>query len=227
MTTIDPGTGFDIEMTDRLLCTTRSVRKRLDLTRPVPRDIVLDCLRIALQSPTGGNSQRWRFLVVDDPDLRAGLGALYRRSHEPYMAAQIAALGDAAATGTQMSRVTDSAMYLSDHMHEVPVHVIPCWLDRLPEGAGNMEMAGVYGSILPAVWSFMLALRSRGLGAAWTTLHLAYEAEAAALLGIPDTVTQCALIPVAYYTGEDFKPANRKPVEAVTYLNTWGHKPST
>jgi nitroreductase len=225
MTTIDPVTGFDTEMTDRLLSTTRSVRKRLDFAKPVDRDVVLDCLRIALQSPTGGNSQRWRFLVVDEPNLRSELAGLYRKSHDPYMAANVAALGEAAAPGTQMGKVTDSSSYLSEHMHEVPVHVIPCWLDRLPEGASNLEMAGVYGSILPAVWSFMLALRSRGLGAAWTTLHLAYEAEAAELLGIPPTVTQCALIPVAHYTGEDFKPANRKPVEAVTYLNTWGNKP--
>lgn len=226
MTTIDPTTGFDITMTDRLLSTTRSVRKRLDLTRPVDREVVRDCLRIALQSPTGGNSQRWRFLVVDDPDLRADLAALYRKSHDPYMAAQRAALGPASAPGTQMGKVTDSSSYLSDHMHEVPVLVIPCWLDRLPENPSSMEMAGVYGSILPAVWSFMLALRSRGLGAAWTTLHLAYEADAADLLGIPASVTQCALIPVAYYTGDDFKPANRKPVEAVTYFNHWGTKQS-
>src|SRR5207248_970235 len=141
-----------------------------------------------------------------DPDTRAGIAEMYRKIHDPYMAANRAAMGDAAASGT-MGRVDDSSSYLSDHLQEVPVLVIPCWLDRLPEVAGNFEAAGVYGSILPAVWSFILALRSRGLGSAWTTLHLAYEKEAAALLGIPDTVTQVALIPVAYHTGTDFKPA--------------------
>jgi nitroreductase len=211
---------FDLAQTDRLLTTTRSVRKRLDLTRPVDRQVVLDCLQIATQAPSGGNSQRWRWLVIDDPDLRTSIAELYRKSHDPYMAANKAAMGEAAAKGT-MGRVVDSSSYLSDHLDEVPVLVIPCWLDRLPEGAGNFETAGVYGSILPAVWSFMLALRSRGLGSAWTTLHLAYEQEAAALLGIPDTVTQVALIPVAHHTGTDFRPADRLPVDKVTYFNGW------
>lgn len=211
--------SFPIDETDRLLTTTRSVRKRLDLTRPVEPEIVMDCLQVALQAPTGGNSQRWRWLVVDDADKRAGLAALYRRAHDPYLAANRAALGESVTPQTE--RVMESSAYLSDHLDEVPIHVIPCSLDRLPAGAGTAETASFYGSILPAVWSFMLALRSRGLGAAWTTLHLAYEREAAEILGIPDSVTQVALIPVAYYTGTDFRPANRKPAEQVTYWNGW------
>lgn len=217
-------TGFDLAQTDRLLTTTRSVRKRLDLTRPVERDVVLECLRIATQAPSGGNTQRWRWLVVDDADARAGIAKWYQASHDPYMANNRELAGDALVAGSMPDRVMSSSSYLSEHMAEVPVHVIPCWLDRLPAGASTMDVAGVYGSLLPAVWSFMLALRSRGLGAAWTTLHIAYEKEIGELLGIPDTVTQAALIPVAYYTGEDFKPADRKPVEAVTYWNGWGAK---
>ena len=213
---------FDVAETDRLLTTTRSVRKRLDLDRPVDIDVVLDCLRVALQSPSGGNSQRWRWLVIDDPDKRAAIGKLYKESHDPYMAANRAMAGDAVPAST--GRVMDSSQYLADHMGQVPVHVIPCWLDRLPESAAPGEAAGVYGSILPAVWSFMLALRSRGLGSAWTTLHLNYEREVGEVLGIPDTVTQVALIPVAYYTGADFKPATRRPVEEVTYRNGWRQK---
>jgi nitroreductase len=217
-------TAFDLTHTDRLLMTTRSVRKRLDLTRPVERDVVLECLRIALQAPTGGNSQRWRWLVVDDPEARASIAKWYQASHDPYMAANRAALGDAVVEGSTPDRVMDSSSYLSEHLAEVPVHVIPCWLDRLPPDASTADTAGLYGSLLPAVWSFMLALRSRGLGAAWTTLHLEYEHEVGDLLGIPGSVTQAALIPVAYYTGEDFKPADRRPPQTVTYWNAWGAK---
>ena len=212
-------TPFDLSHTDRLLTTTRSVRKRLDLTRPVPREVVLEALEVALQAPSGGNSQPWRWLIVDDREKKERLGELYRKSHDPYMAANRAAAEEAGVTNR--NRIMDSSQYLSDHMHEVPVMVIPCLLQRLPENAGVAEQSGFFGSILPAAWSLMLALRSRGLGSAWTTLHLAYEREAADVLGIPDTVTQTALIPVAYYTGEDFKPADRQPVEKVTYFNGW------
>lgn len=216
-------TGFDLSQTDRLLTTTRAVRRRLDFSRPVPRDVILECLRIATQAPSGGNIQRWRWLVVDDPDLRKQLAELYRVSHDPYMQANREA---AARLGqTERNNIMDSSQYLSDHLHEVPVHVIPCQLDRLPPTAGNTDAAGFFGSILPAVWSFMLALRSRGLGSAYTTLHLPKEQEAAGLLGIPETVTQVALIPVAYYTGDDFKPATRRPVEEITYWNGWKQMP--
>ena len=217
---------FDLSQTDKLLTTTRSVRKRLDLTKPVPQDVVLDCLRIATQAPSGGNSQPWRWLVVDDPDTRKQLAELYSRSHDPYMAGNRAA-AEAAGKLDEMSAIMDSSQYLSDHMAEVPVLVIPTLLMRLPDNAGVGDTAGFYGSILPAVWNFMLALRSRGLGSAYTTLHLAFEKEAAEILGIPDTVTQVAMIPVAYYTGEDFKPARRRPVEEVAYLNRWKQKASS
>jgi len=214
--------GFDLVQTDRLLTTTRSVRKRLDLSRPVERDVVLECLRIALQAPSGGNSQPWRWLIVDDPAVRARLAQLYRRSHDPYLAANRAAARQAGRT--DMGKSLDSSQYLSDHLHEVPVLVVPCALQRLPENASLFDTAGLYGSIVPAVWNFMLALRSRGLGSAYTTLHLNYEREAAEVLGIPETVTQVAMIPVAYYTGDSFKPAMRRPVEQVVYVNRWRQK---
>jgi nitroreductase len=211
--------GFDLGETDRLLTTTRAVRKRLDLDRPVDRALVLDCLRIATQAPSGGNSQPWRWLVVDDSDLRAGLAELYRRGYGPYIELQKAAI--VAAGGDENHPILRSSDYLADHLHEVPIHVIPCLLTRLPERPTPADTAGFYGSILPAVWSFALALRSRGLGTAFTTLHLHHEREAAELLGIPDTVTQVALLPVAHVTGGDFRPADRKPVETVTYWNRW------
>jgi nitroreductase len=205
----------DNAATDRILTTTRAVRKRLDLGRPVPRDVVLECLRLAIQAPTGGNSQGWRWLVIDDADKRAAVAALYRKRAEPYLGGYRSVLTDTS------NSVLDSSEYLSEHLHEVPVFVIPCLLGRLPDSPSNEEGAGFYGSILPAVWNLQLALRSRGLGSVFTTLHLAYEREAGELLGIPETVTQAALIPVAYTVGDEFKPAKRRPVEEITYWNGW------
>jgi nitroreductase len=200
---------------DRILTTTRAVRRRLDLGRPVPRQVVLECLRLAIQAPTGGNTQRWRWLVVDDADKRAALAALYRRRAEPYLGGYRSLAPDTT------NAVLDSSEYLSEHLHEVPVFVIPCLLGRLSATPSTEEAAGFYGSILPAVWNLQLALRSRGLGSVFTTLHLAYEHDAGEILGIPDTVTQAALIPVAYTLGDDFKPAQRRPVEEITYWNGW------
>jgi nitroreductase len=210
--------GFDLAETDRLLTTTRAVRKRLDLERPVERQVVLDCLRVATQAPSGGNTQPWRWLVVDDPEVRAGLADIYRTGYGPYIEMQKAAV--VAAGGDENNAILRSSDYLAEHLHEVPVHVIPCLLSRLPERPTTADTAGFYGSILPAVWSFMLALRSRGLGSAYTTLHLQHERDAAELLGVPDTVTMVALLPVAHVSG-DFRPADRKPIENVTYWNAW------
>jgi nitroreductase len=217
-TSAAPAAGFDLAETDRLLTTTRAVRRRLDLGRPVAREVVLDCLRVATQAPSGGNTQPWRWLVVDDPEVRAGLAEIYRKGYGPYIEMQKAAV--VAAGGDDDNAILRSSDYLAEHLHEVPVHVIPCLLSRLPEQPTTVDTAGFYGSILPAVWSFMLALRSRGLGSAYTTLHLQHEREAAELLGVPDTVTMVALLPVAHVSG-DFRPADRKPVEAVTYWNGW------
>ncbi len=219
------GTPFDLSQTDKLLSTTRAVRKRLDLTRPVPRQLILDCIQVATQAPAGGNVQRWRWLIIDDPDLKAGLADLYRRAYQPYIESQKEAVQAVGRTDASTLGIIDSSTYLADHLQDVPVHVIPCALDRIPANATQGTLAGFYGSILPAVWSFSLAARSRGLGTAWTTLHLAYEAEAAELLGIPSTVSQVALLPLAYYTGDDFKPGTRKPAEDVTYVNGWKRKP--
>ena len=206
---------MDLHDVDYVLSTTRAVRKRLDLDRPVEPGVIADCLRLALQAPTGGNRQNWRFLVVTDPELRAGIAEYYRRSALPYLMSGL----DAART-EQQRRVSTSAMFLAENMDKVPVLVLPCVIGRPAEGESQ---AGFYGNILPAVWSFALALRSRGLGSAWTTLHLAYEREVAELLGIPRSVTQTALLPVAYTRGLEFKPADRQPVEQVTSWNRYGH----
>lgn len=212
--------SFDLSQTDKLLTTTRSVRKRLDLTRPVPRELILECIDIACQAPTGGNRQPWRWLVADDPEVIGGLAAIYRKRGDSYLA-DGRAVAESTGTIAAMETILTSSEFLNEHLHEVPMMVIPCLLDRLPPDAPVMDVAGFYGSILPSAWSLMLALRSRGLGSAWTTLHLANEEEAAELLGIPETVTQTVLLPVAYYTGDDFKPARRKPAAEVTYFNRW------
>ena len=208
---------LDLTSVDHVLTTTRSVRRRLDLDRPVAPEVIEECLRLAIQAPTGGNSQGWRWIVVTDPALRRQLADLYRDIATPYLAAGLDGGGEPSA---QQQRVVDSAKYLADILHEVPVHVIPCLYGEL-EGVPSWAAAGAFGSIIPAVWSFQLALRSRGLGSVFTTLHLPHADKAAELLGIPAGVTQTALIPVAYFTGDDFKPAARRPIEEITYWNGW------
>jgi nitroreductase len=210
---------FDLAMTDELLATTRAVRKRLDLDRAVPREVILECLELAVQAPTGGNSQGWRWIVVDDPAQRAALAGLYRKAAHDYLAQAEAAAAERG--DTQTARVYGSAVWLTDNLAKVPVHVIPCIEGRPPADAPSAMLAGVYGSIFPAVWSFQLALRARGLGSALTTLHLVHEQEAARLLGLPDNLLQVALLPVGYTQGTDFKRAARPPVDTVTHWNRW------
>jgi nitroreductase len=208
-----PGaSGLDLATVDKLLTTTRAVRKRLDLTRPVGLSVILECLRLAIQAPTGSNMQTWRWVVVTDPAVRVALGELYRNVPADRPTSRVPSTVPPAA---QQQRVSDSAGYLMEHVHEVPVLVVPCVEDT--HGAG-----GWAPSIYPAVWSFLLALRSRGLGSVITTVHLFRRAEADELLGVPDGFVQACLLPVAYYTGDDFRPADRRPVEDLTYLDHWG-----
>lgn len=214
---------MDLATADHLLTTTRSVRKRLDFAKPVDLAVVGRCLEIAFQAPTGSNAQGWHFVVVTDADKRRGVADLYRRAFELYANNPDLrpTFGDDDLRMKQLPRVVDSAMHLAEHMHEAPVLVIPCIEGRV-ENAGTLAQASVYGSILPAAWSFMLALRTRGLATAWTTLHLMFEQDAAKILGLPEHVTQTALFPVAHYTGTDFKPAKRIPTAQLVHWNTWG-----
>lgn len=207
---------FDIAMTDELLATTRAVRKRLDLQRPVPRELINECLELAVQAPTGSNAQTWRWLVVDDADKRRALAELYRESAGEYLSTA----ADAAPAG-QNKRVFESALYLMEHLQDVPVHVIPCLAGRPSEGASMVEVGSLFGSIFPAVWNFQLALRARGLGSTLTTLHLMQERKAAELLGLPNDLMQVALLPVAYTLGTDFKRASRPPVAKIIHWNQW------
>ncbi|MFG1641635.1 nitroreductase family protein [Amycolatopsis sp. NPDC049252] len=201
---------------DHLLSTTRAVRRKLDLDRPVEPAVLEECLNLALQAPTPGNAQAWRWLVVRDQDVKERLGALFREVGEAYLAGREAAAGDDAGA----SRSLASGRHLIDVIERVPVFVIPC-LEGRPSGE-NATDAAFYGGIFPAVWSFQLALRSRGLGSTLTTYHLSREAEAAEILGVPDGFTQVGLLPVAYTTVQDFKPAARVPLSEVAYLDHWG-----
>jgi nitroreductase len=211
-----PISGFDIEQTDQLLKTTKQVRKRLDLTRPVPYEILLECIDVANHAPMGGNLERNRWMIIDDADTKAKIAEYFGAVGRPYLAANTEARSD-----DRGGKVIDSAMYLVDHLHEVPALVLAMRLDRVPEGSSTGAYAGYWGSVVPGVWSFQLAARSRGIGSAWTTFHLEHEAEVAELLGIPPTVTQVCLLPVGYYTGDSFTPAPRRPAAEVTYLNRW------
>ena len=207
-----------LELTpDELLTTTRAVRKRLDLERPVEREVLEECLALAQQAPTGSYKQDWHFVVVTDPALRAGLAELWNKGGEKYLGG----LGDPAEIPGMMGRILGGVFHLRDHLHEVPVHVIPC-IEGRTDGKGVFAQASRWGSVMPAAWSFMLAARSRGLGSVWTSFHLAYEQEAAELLGIPyGEVMQAALIPIAYTVGTDFKPAKRAPLETMVHWDRW------
>jgi len=209
--------------TDKLLTTTRSVRKRLDLTREVEPQVIADCIDIAMQAPTGTNAQNWAFVVITDPAKKKFIADAYRSG-----GAMMAGSGyppplePGDPREHVMPKVMESAGYLGEILEQVPVFVIACVRGRVESVPMVIAQASTYGSILPAAWSFMLALRSRGLGTAWTTIHLFQEQGISELLGIPDDWTQTVLFPVAYYTGDDFKPAHRLPSDAMTHWDSWG-----
>jgi nitroreductase len=214
---------------DELLSTTRAVRKRLDFDKPVEMDVIRECLALAIQAPTGSNAQGWEFVVVTDPGKRARIAEYYRTAFDAYRKmpafAHAIAEGRSEAHKAQKKRVIDSVGYLAENLEKVPVLLIACVTGRVDAATGTMAhlaRASLYGSILPAVWSFMLAARERGLGTAWTTLHLSHEKPIAELLGIPfEEVMQVALIPVAYTRGTDFRPARRLPLDGLLHVDMW------
>jgi len=205
---------------DELLTTTRAVRKRLDVARPVDRTVIEDCLRIAQQAPSASNRQHWHFIVVTDPDKRAALAAVYRKGRATMLDTRLAEAAndeERAAVRERMATPDDFGQKLAD----VPVHVIPC-IEGRTDGIPIAGQAALWGTIAPAAWSFMLAARARGLGTVWTTIHLYHEREAAEVLGIPyGEVTQTALLPVAYTVGTSFKPARRNPLETMVHWDQW------
>lgn len=211
---------------DHALKTTRSVRFRLDFEQPLDPAAIEECLEIALQAPTASNSQQWQWVVVTDPEKIAAIAEVYRRSFEVLAnrpAEERPDYGAGDSRTEQAEKVTASATYLAEQMHRCPAMLLACINGRV-EDEGAQRQAAVYGSILPGAWSFMIAARARGIGMAWTTLHLRHEEEVADLLGIPRDVTQAALFPMARFSGEDFKPAPRVPLAEVVHWNEWGRR---
>ena len=211
---------------DHVLRTTRSVRLRLDFDKPIEPAVIEECLEIALQAPTASNSQQWQWVVVTKPEKVAAVAEVYRKSFEVLAARppeERPVYGADDSRTLQAEKVTRSATYLAEQMHRCPALLLACINGRVEE-LGAMTQAGVYGSILPGAWSFMLAARVRGIGMAWTTLHIRHEDEVADVLGIPADVTQAALFPMAYFTGEDFQPAPRVPLSEVVHWNQWGNR---
>lgn len=209
---------------DEVLTTTRAVRKRLDFDRPVEPSVVEECLQIALQAPTGSNNQGWHWVMVTDADKKMALADIYRRNFADYRKiVQTRTYKEGDLRGEQAAGVSASAEYLTEHFHRVPIMMVPCIMGRLDNASVELG-AGAWGSLLPAVWSFMLAARERGLGTAWTTIHLGQDGEqrAAEILGIPfEKVTQAGLFPIAYTIGTDFKPAKRLPLDRILHWDQW------
>lgn len=213
---------MDLDTVDHLLTTTRAVRKRLDLTRPVEPAVIERCIEIALQAPTGSNAQGWHFIVLTDPEPRARIAELYRRGAELLMQSYAEMqLPEGDLRAQQFSRMVESGAHLLQHLHEVPVLIVPC-IEGRPQTEALVWQATLYGSIFPATWSLILALRARGVGSCLTTDHLFFEREAAEILGVPENVTQVALLAIAYFTGADFKPAKRLAARELTHWNRWG-----
>ncbi|WP_300400456.1 nitroreductase family protein [Nocardioides sp.] len=220
MTETTASTAFDLGQTDRLLTTTKAVSRRFDLTRDVPMDVLLDCIRIASAAPIGGNREANRWLVVKDPAKKQRLAELYQAAGNPYLAS----LREAAEPGSRQSRVVEAGQYIADHLAEIPALVIPVRFGQ-PDETSIYTPQSFYGSVVPGVWSFQLAARSRGIGTRFTTYLTSCAEEVAEVLGITAEVTQVALLPVAYYTGDSFTPAPRRTPESITYLDTWGVAP--
>jgi nitroreductase len=213
---------MDLDLSPReLLTTTRTVRKRLDLDRPVEREVVEECLQLAFQAPNGSDQQTWGWVLVDDPDTRAKMAGIYHGALQDYVNRPRTKKADARPPQTpKQQRMTESVMYLMEHLHEVPLLLVPTFHGRCENGT-VFDQASRWGSIAPGIWSFMLALRLHGMGSAWTTLHLHREREMGELLGIPETETQAGLFPVAYTIGTDFKPADRSASAARVHWNRW------
>jgi nitroreductase len=207
---------------DELLSTTRAVRKRLDFDRAVPRELVTECIDLAFQAPTGSNRQGWHFMIVEDAAKKQAIADLYGKAFDPYIRSEKPTYADGDTRGERQGAVANSATYLRDNFHRSPYLVIPCMEGRPAADTPFPMQAGMWGSLLPAFWNFMLAARARGLGTAWTTLHLVFEREAADILGIPfNEVAQGGLTPLAFTLGTDFKPAPRLDSSLVTHWDTW------
>jgi len=208
--------NFDLQQTDELLSTTRAVRKRLDLERDVPDELIMRCIELAEQAPSGGDISSRGWLVIRDPEIKKQLADLYRAAGGSGI---IETAGQRSGSSHPKQRVLESAAHLAANLERVPVLVLATvW--GVHDGSGK---PGLFDSVIQSAWSFCLALRSRGLGSAWTTMHLGKSKEIAELLGIPEGVSQVVLLPVAWTIGTDFKPADRRPASEIVWFDRWGY----
>ncbi len=210
---------------DELLTTTRAVRTRLDFDRPVPDELIRECVDIAMQAPSGSNSMTMQFVVVRDAAKRAAIGEIYRQCYAIYSQMDGIYIGSIDKGGddanAQQRRSATSADFLGERMGDAPALVIACTTGRA-DGLPAMMAASLLGNVQPAMWSFMLAARARGLGTCWTTVHLMMEEQVAQVLGIPfDSVQQVCLSPLAFTVGTDFKAAKRPPADSIVHWDTW------
>jgi nitroreductase len=196
-----------------IMATTRSMRRLKP--DPVPDRLVRKILEAGVSAPSGGNMQRWRFLVVRDPEVKRTVGALYKRAWDEVVYPRYSAGAPAPGTDSErFKRMLGAAQHLADHIHEAPLWIVPCM-----EGANPARTAG--SSIYPAVQNMLLAARALGLGATLTTLYLNFEKEAEAALGLPPEVHSYALLPIGYPLGR-FGPVRRVPLAEVVYEDRWG-----
>ena len=210
---------------DELLSTTRAVRKRLDFDRPVPEHLIRECVELAMQSPSGSNNMTMQFVVVRDPAKRAAIGEIYRQCYAIYSQLDGIYIGSidkgADDANAQQARSATSADFLGERMGDAPALVIACTAGRA-DGLPAMMASSMFGNVLPAMWSFMLAARARGLGTCWTTIHLMMEQQVAEVVGIPfDSVQQVCLSPLAYTVGTEFKPASRPAADSIVHWDQW------
>jgi nitroreductase len=213
-----PNNRLDTDTTDRLLTTTRAIRRRFDFARPVEKEVLLECLRLSQQAPTASNAQSWRWILVTEDDTKQRVARCYRQGGRAHIERVLAHRHERDA---QSNRMIDSAMFLYDNLERVPVLAFAILAGDIPPDATHAARSTFYASIYPSVWSFMLALRSRGLGSVLTTLHLNSEKEIGATLGIPENFTQMAMVPIGYIHGHAPKSATRPPVEDIVRWERW------
>jgi nitroreductase len=208
---------------DELLTTTRTVRRRLDFDRPVDKKLIQDCIEIAIQAPSGSLKQNWHWIVIGDAETKKRIGEIYAESWNSHARdGRMPSYDESDPRSARLGKVMESATYLAENIGRAPWLVVPCGTGRALGEPTVSEQSRFWGSMLPAMWNFMLAARARGLGVAWTTEHLKREEEVAHVLGIPyPEVTQCGLFPVAYSIGTNFKKAQRIPGSELTHWDSW------
>ena len=198
-----------VDIVDEVLSTARSVRRKLDFGRPVEREVLLECIEVAVQAPTGAMGENWRFIVVETPDVKAEIATLYRD-----------VLNEIVATRGIPMKPTLAAH--AERMHEMPAMIFVC-MEGEPD-ANFSSHVGYYGSILPAAWSLMLALRARNIGTTWTTLLSARQEAVGNILGLPDNWRQVVMLPVGYTKDAVLRRADRVPAHEITFFNGWESK---